>query len=419
MPRFKLTPRRCCVAPVLPRRGAHFVDLVSDSSSVEEIITPSPPPQRQGAHFVDYLVSDSSSVEEITISSPPQQAGAHFVDLVSDSSSSVEEITPSSPPQPGAHLVDYLVSDSSSVEEISPSSPQRGPQGASSVPLLGPIVINQSLISIRNMAANDAGNSDSSSSSSLPQSPVGKKGRGPTQLKGLTARRVRGPVRIEFDDDLNPIGPDEDRFVSYIGYLSRTHVGINIPNWRKVDQTTRDMILGTNLAEAAKSDPSIVVQSPRRPQRHLKWKAGRIKKGGGYVNTTVEGIARKIDELSQQSKEGSFTSSGRMDILATAIGKPDHPGQVRGAEGVGLSRYFGRASPHSRPSEELVAKVRQELTQSITEEVKQQLQLQQLDQSLHFDQRLEEMAELHRQEMAEQRRLIAEQQRYFESMLSS
>ncbi|KAI9118761.1 hypothetical protein K1719_010206 [Acacia pycnantha] len=149
---------------------------------------------------------------------------------------------------------------------------------------------------------------------------VGKKGRGPTQMKGLTARRVRGPVRIEFDDDLNPIGPDEDR----------------------------------------------------------------------------------------------------MDILATSIGKPDHPGQVRGEpRGVGLSRYFGRASPHSRPSEELVAKVRQELTQSITEEVKQQLQLQQLDQSLHFDQRLEEMAELHRQEMAEQRRLMAEQRHYFESMLSS
>ncbi|KAI9079318.1 hypothetical protein K1719_038719 [Acacia pycnantha] len=278
------------------------------------------------------------------------------------------------------------------------------------------------------MAANDAGDSDSSSSSSLPQSPVGKKGRGPTQLKGLTARRVRGPVRIEFDDDLNPIGPDEDRFVSYIGYLSRTHVGINIPNWRKVDQTTRDMIWAQILQlsesgkkrralnlydhcmsrsgyrkterkmmqddlkrqqEAAKSDPSIVVQSPRRPQRHLKWKAGRIKKGGGYVNTTVEGIARKIDELSQQSEEGSFTSSGRMDILATAIGKPDHPGQVRGSRGESVSPDILDGLPHI------------------------------LDLLKSLLRRLEEMAELHRQEMAEQRRLIAEQQRYFESMLSS
>ena len=34
-----------------------------------------------------------------------------------------------------------------------------------------------------------------------------------------------------------------------------------------------------------------------------------------------------------------------MDILSTAIGKPDHPGRVRGeSKTVGLTQYFGRAS---------------------------------------------------------------------------
>lgn len=83
------------------------------------------------------------------------------------------------------------------------------------------------------------------------------------------------------------------------------------------------------------------------------------------------------DELEEQSSQGSFTQSGRMDILATAIGKPDHPGAVRGEpSGVGLAKYFGRAPrsyTQNEPSRELVAKVREELRESLREEVRQSL----------------------------------------------
>ena len=47
------------------------------------------------------------------------------------------------------------------------------------------------------------------------------------------------------------------------------------------------------LEEAAKSNPNIVVQALTQPPHHRKWKEGR-KKGGGFVNTTIEGIVTKI-----------------------------------------------------------------------------------------------------------------------------
>ncbi|XP_054824053.1 uncharacterized protein LOC129322047 isoform X2 [Prosopis cineraria] len=74
-----------------------------------------------------------------------------------------------------------------------------------------------------------------------------------------------------------------------------------------------------------------------------------------------------IDSLEEQEAQGSFTPSGRMDILAASIGKPDYPGRVRGVgKGVGLKQYFGpisRNSPEMISREEfhgLLAKVKEE-----------------------------------------------------------
>lgn len=51
------------------------------------------------------------------------------------------------------------------------------------------------------------------------------------------------------------------------------------------------------------------------------------------------------------SSQGSFVSRGKNDILATAIGKPDHPGRVRTAgRGVGLKKYFGGVARTSSSS---------------------------------------------------------------------
>ncbi|KAI9112862.1 hypothetical protein K1719_016179 [Acacia pycnantha] len=45
--------------------------------------------------------------------------------------------------------------------------------------------------------------------------------------------------------------------------------------------------------EAAKSDPSIVVQAPDPPPRYEKWKAARLK-GDKYINPVVAEVAAKI-----------------------------------------------------------------------------------------------------------------------------
>ncbi|KAG2372047.1 uncharacterized protein HKW66_Vig0210850 [Vigna angularis] len=48
------------------------------------------------------------------------------------------------------------------------------------------------------------------------------------------------------------------------------------------------------------------------------------------------------DELVEQQTQGTFASQGRDDILTTTIGKPEHPGCVRGVPGaIGLRDYFG------------------------------------------------------------------------------
>ncbi|KAI9072206.1 hypothetical protein K1719_045834 [Acacia pycnantha] len=113
--------------------------------------------------------------------------------------------------------------------------------------------------------------------------------------------------------------------------------------------------------EAAKSDPSIVVQSPDPPPRYEKWKVARLK-GDKYINPVVAEVAAKIDSLEQQSSQGSFMPSQRMDILSTAIGKPDNPGCLRGEpRGVSAGKYFGR-TPHCCSNiPELMAKIRAEL----------------------------------------------------------
>ncbi|KAI9114535.1 hypothetical protein K1719_014233 [Acacia pycnantha] len=77
------------------------------------------------------------------------------------------------------------------------------------------------------------------------------------------------------------------------------------------------------MKEASQTDPSIVVQPPARPPHHQKLKAARMK-GDKYINADVAEVASKIDALEEQSSQGSITPAKQMDILSTAIGKPDY-----------------------------------------------------------------------------------------------
>ncbi|KAL6543148.1 hypothetical protein OROHE_010668 [Orobanche hederae] len=123
--------------------------------------------------------------------------------------------------------------------------------------------------------------------------------------------------------------------------------------------------------EASKSGEEVIIDPPS-PSRHQRWKLGRRTRSGGVSSDAAREIVAKInDELEAQCTQGSFTPEGRHDILAEAIGRPEHPGRVRGIEfGVGIRDYFGRSSRRSASINESVL---EELTKKITYDVTQNL----------------------------------------------
>ncbi|KAL6564871.1 hypothetical protein OROMI_016321 [Orobanche minor] len=124
--------------------------------------------------------------------------------------------------------------------------------------------------------------------------------------------------------------------------------------------------------EASKSGEDVIIDPPSPPSRHQRWKLGRRTRAGGVSSDTAQDIITKIDELEAQCTQGSFTPEGRHDILAEAIGRPEHPGRVRGIGfGVGIRDYFGRSS--RRAASSISDSVLEELTKKITYDVTQNL----------------------------------------------
>ena len=80
------------------------------------------------------------------------------------------------------------------------------------------------------------------------------------------------------------------------------------------------------------------------------------------------------DSLKEQASQGSFVPHGREDVLAAAIGLPEHPGHVRAARaGVTIKQYFGLAPQTFRTSFSMAPEELEQLEESITEKVTQQL----------------------------------------------
>lgn len=138
--------------------------------------------------------------------------------------------------------------------------------------------------------------------------------------------------------------------------------------------------------EASQSDPALIVDPPSPLTRHEKWKRARQKKSGEYTSEDARLVAEKIDSLVEQSAQGSFVPHGRRDILTTAIGRPEHPGRVRGVgRGVGIRQYFGPPlrydlMPGVVTKEELNV-IRKEVREELMTELKQELR-QELRQEL-------------------------------------
>ncbi|KAH1197570.1 hypothetical protein GmHk_18G051331 [Glycine max] len=158
------------------------------------------------------------------------------------------------------------------------------------------------------------------------------------------------------------------------------------------------------LQEAAQSgNVDSVIDPPSPIIRHVKWKMARTKKTGEMTIEAAKEIAEKIvshfqltitimfeyfenamyhcvfsvrDSFEEQATQGSF------DVLAAAIGRPEHPGRVRAAgASATIKQYFGSVPRTSRnafflsPDElqQLTQQIRDQLEESITEKVTRQV----------------------------------------------
>ncbi|KAL5190586.1 hypothetical protein HKD37_04G009990 [Glycine soja] len=138
-----------------------------------------------------------------------------------------------------------------------------------------------------------------------------------------------------------------------------------------VEKTKKKM---QEAAQSGSVDGVIDPPSPVRP--HVKWKMARTKKTWEMTTEAAKEIAEKI------ATQGSFVPHGRQDVLAAAIGRPEHPGRVR-ATGVGVTikQYFGSAPRTSRSAsslppdelQQLTQQIRDQLEESITEKVTRQV----------------------------------------------
>ncbi|XP_028805060.1 uncharacterized protein LOC114759980 [Neltuma alba] len=73
--------------------------------------------------------------------------------------------------------------------------------------------------------------------------PEGRKVRGSTRLPKLAVRHGRIQKKhVDFDANMNPIGEEKDRFISYIGSVARSKVNILWPNWKSISKETKDRI---------------------------------------------------------------------------------------------------------------------------------------------------------------------------------
>ncbi|KAH1188510.1 hypothetical protein GmHk_U059442 [Glycine max] len=136
--------------------------------------------------------------------------------------------------------------------------------------------------------------------------------------------------------------------------------------------------------EALLSENAASLDEPPSPiKRHVKWKVARTRAVGNMTSESAQEIADKIDSLEEQVTQGSFVPHGRQDILNTAIGRPEHGGRVRAAGlGVTITQYYGRASRTCSSSstsisqqqlDEVVARLREDMTGQIREELRTQI----------------------------------------------
>uniref|UniRef100_A0A803PU07 DUF4218 domain-containing protein n=1 Tax=Cannabis sativa TaxID=3483 RepID=A0A803PU07_CANSA len=120
--------------------------------------------------------------------------------------------------------------------------------------------------------------------------------------------------------------------------------------------------------------------------RSILWKEARKNASGKYVNECDKHIGDAIDGLLDKRKEGSLVEIGTNDILTQVLGKPEHPGRVRGqSRGVTQRDYFLKPTKGFSGLQQQQFEFQQHQSRKYLEDIKK------LEQS--FEQKLSSQAE--------------------------
>ncbi|XP_074315543.1 uncharacterized protein LOC141651743 [Silene latifolia] len=232
------------------------------------------------------------------------------------------------------------------------------------------------------------------------------KERGRTVLALVSkALKEKKPIELEWDKVHRlPTGTYAGKFSSWVGVTTRRHVSCAVETWDHVDDVTKqeilDSITGAFTVIADRYDWCLI----KAGNLWRKWKCTLVRKWlydetkrntrtpptKKYDSITPEdwnvfvashttqafkeisannkknacmnrtrfvgsragyrGIEVKIKELEKEVEAGTFKPKGREDILAKAIGKPEHGGRVRGVpDGICIIEYFGKAPKKPPP----------------------------------------------------------------------
>ncbi|KAK9666026.1 hypothetical protein RND81_14G154200 [Saponaria officinalis] len=222
--------------------------------------------------------------------------------------------------------------------------------------------------------------------------------------RAQAAQEAGTPLSLTWDDETGlPTGPNATDFASWVGVQTKQYVPIDTEDFRKLNPKLHELLLepiraafivpdcykdyclsraaeslrqwkvnvsryhlyvDKNTGEMKSHPPS---KYPNISQTHWdKFKAYRASdKFKAVSKRNGENIAKKdsifygsrggyrlvketLEKVLKEFEEGKFTPTGREDILAKAIGRPEHPGRLRGVPlHVGVTKLFGK-TPHKK-----------------------------------------------------------------------
>ncbi|CAB4283011.1 unnamed protein product [Prunus armeniaca] len=207
-----------------------------------------------------------------------------------------------------------------------------------------------------------------------------KRKRGPTEMHKIQKKKKKGKkLVVEFSPKGEPMGKVGKQYASYTGIMAQTIIPIHICNWAAVDDHLKEKIWTkiTSVFELLPESKQPTLQSASTKWRQFKstltreyvlphrndlealkeplemydfielsdwqsfvisrlsenWQVACEDKNGKILDEEVAELVGTIEKLLKEKEEGLIIVSRYNDVLAMALGTPEHGGSVRDVGG--------------------------------------------------------------------------------------